>query len=70
MKILELTSDVVFKAFMMSENTKDYKARLISLITGIDEKLLKNAVYRSVEFPISNKKDKIYNKIKYIKYSK
>lgn len=58
MKILELTSDVVFKAFMMSENTKDYKARLISLITGIDEELLKNAVYRSVEFPIN--KDKIY----------
>ena len=37
MKLLELTSDVVFKSFMMSEKTNPYKARLIHLITGIPE---------------------------------
>ena len=36
-KLLELTSDVVFKAFMISEKTNRYKARLISLITNIPE---------------------------------
>ena len=37
-RILELTNDIVFKAFMMSENTKEYKARLIHLIIGLNEK--------------------------------
>ena len=42
-KILELTSDIVFKSFMLSEDTKEYTARLISLITKIPEKeILKN----------------------------
>lgn len=59
-KLLELTSDVVFKSFMMSENTIDYKARLIHLITGLPEDDLKKAVYESIELPVSNKNDKVY----------
>ena len=59
-RLLNLTSDVVFKVFMMSENTKGYKARLIHLITGIDEDILLEAEYVSKEYPASNKKDKLY----------
>ena len=49
---LKLTSDIVFKSFMMSKNTNNYKARLIHLITGIPESDLKKAIYQSVELPI------------------
>lgn len=59
-KLLELTSDVVFKAFMISEKTNRYKARLISLITNIPESELLKAKYQSVELPVNNKKDKVY----------
>ena len=60
-KILELTSDIVFKSFMLSEDTKEYTARLISLITKIPEKeILKNAVFNNVELPVKNKSDKRY----------
>lgn len=59
-RILELTSDVVFKAFMMSEKTKEYKAKLIHLITGIEEEKLLEAEYVCKEFPANNKKNKIY----------
>lgn len=59
-RLLELTSDVVFKAFMMSENTKGYKARLIHLITGLEEEKLLEAEYVSKEYPVSQKKDKVY----------
>ena len=59
-RILELTNDIVFKAFMMSENTKEYKERLIHLITGLDEKELLEAEYVCKEFPVNNKKDKVY----------
>lgn len=60
-KILELTSDIVFKSFMLSEDTKEYMARLISLITKIPEKeILKNAVFNNVELPVKNKSDKRY----------
>ena len=59
-RILELTSDVVFKAFMMSEKTKEYKAKLIHLITGIDEEKLLEAEYVCKEFPANNKKNKVY----------
>jgi predicted transposase/invertase (TIGR01784 family) len=59
-KLLELTSDVVFKAFMISEKTNEYKARLISLITNIPESELLKAKYQSIELPINNKKDKVY----------
>ena len=58
--MLELTSDVVFKAFMLSDRTKNYKARLIHLITGIDEDELKNAFYTSEELKINNINDKVY----------
>ncbi len=58
--ILELTSDVVFKAFMLSDNTKEYKAKLIHLITGISYEELLSATYVSKEFPVNNKKDKSY----------
>ena len=60
-KILELTSDIVFKSFMLSEDTKESTARLISLITKIPEKeILKNAVFNNVELPVKNKSDKRY----------
>ena len=59
MKLLELTSDVVFKSFMMSDKTKEYKARLIHLITGIPESELLSATYQSIELPIKHKKDKV-----------
>lgn len=58
--LLELTSDPVFKAFMMSENTKVFKARYISLITGIKEEDLLNAEYTSRELAVNNKQDKTY----------
>ena len=60
-KILELTSDIVFKSFVLSEDTKEYTARLISLITKIPEKeILKNAVFNNVELSVKNKSDKRY----------
>ena len=59
MKLLELTSDVVFKSFMMSEKTKEYKARLIHLITGIPESELLSATYQSIELPVKKKQDKV-----------
>ena len=59
MKLLELTSDVVFKSFMMSDKTKEYKARLIHLITGIPESELLSASYQSIELPVKHKKDKV-----------
>ena len=60
MKILELTSDAVFKAFMLSEETKKYKTKLISEITGIKEEILENAKYTSKELKKNNKKEKTY----------
>ena len=60
MKTLELTSDVVFKSFMLSDNTKNYKARLFSLITGIKEEDLKKAKYTSQELKNANKNHKTY----------
>ena len=59
MKLLELTSDVVFKSFMMSEKTNPYKARLIHLITGIPESELLSATYQSIELPVKKKQDKV-----------
>ena len=60
MKLLELTSDVVFKSFMISDKTKEYKARLIHLITGIPENELMSATYQSIELPVKHKKDKVF----------
>ena len=34
-KLLELTNDVIFKSFMLDEETNNYKAELINYITGI-----------------------------------
>ena len=60
-RLLDLTSDPVFKAFMMSEDTKEYTAKLINLITKIPkEEILKHSVFNNVEIPIRNKKDKRY----------
>ena len=59
MKTLELTSDPVFKSFMLSENTINYKARLIHLITGIPEEVLKSATYTSEEKNIGSAENKI-----------
>ena len=60
MKVLDLKKDTIFKSFMMSKNTNNYKAKLIHLITGISEIDLKKAVYQSIEHPISNSSDKVY----------
>ena len=38
MRLLELTSDVVFKAFMLSNKNNLYKSKLLSVITKIPEK--------------------------------
>lgn len=59
-KLLELTSDVVFKAFMMSDKVTLYKSKLIHLITGIEEEKLNEAVYVCKEFPVNHKQDKVY----------
>ncbi len=59
-KLLKLTSDVIFKAFMMSKHTNSLKARFIHLVTGIDETLLLNAEYQSTELPVKHKQDKVY----------
>ena len=56
MKLLELTSDSVFKSFMLSENTKNYKARLIHLVTKLPEEDLKKALYTSEENPYKTSK--------------
>ena len=45
---------------MMSEKTNNYKARLIHLITGLDENELKKATYQSIELAINKKNDKVY----------
>ena len=60
MKTLELTSDVVFKAFMMSEKTRKYKARMLNAITEIPIKDLEKAIYTSNELPVENKNNKVY----------
>ena len=60
-RLLDLTSDPVFKEFMLSEDTKEYTAKLINLITKIPkEEILKHSVFNNVEIPIRNKKDKRY----------
>lgn len=59
-KYLELTSDVIFKEFMMSENTKEFKADLIHTITKIPVKDLIKAVYSSKELVGKHKNDKVY----------
>ena len=60
MRLLELTSDTVFKAFMMSEKTINYKAKLIHLITDIPYEELLKATYTSEELPVGNKNNKTY----------
>ena len=59
-KYLELTSDVVFKEFMMSENTREFKADLINAITNLPIKDLLKAEYSSKELVGKNKKDKVF----------
>lgn len=59
-EILKLTSDTLFKAFMLSKHTNRLKARMIHLVTGIDEELLLHAEYQSTELPVKHKKDKVY----------
>ena len=48
-KLLELTSDVVFKSFMTSDNTLEYKALLLSEITGISKEVFLKASYIAKE---------------------
>jgi len=47
--ILPLTSDIVFKSFMISDDTKEYKAHMLNAITGIPVDLLLDAEYISEE---------------------
>ncbi len=60
-KLLNLTSDVIFKNFFMNENTIEYTAEFINLITGIPkEEIMKKAVFENIELPIINKNSKRY----------
>lgn len=60
-KLLNLTSDVIFKNFFMNENTIEYTAEFINLITGIPkEEIIKKAVFENIELPIINKNSKRY----------
>ncbi len=59
-KLLELTSDVVFKSFMLSEATTNFKARLLHQITNIPEDDLKKATYESSELSGDSKFSKVY----------
>lgn len=59
-RLLKLTSDVVFKEFMISGNIREYKARLIHLIPGLDEDKLLKVKYVCKEFSVNHKKDKTY----------
>ena len=60
-KLLTLTSDVIFKNFFMNENTIEYTAEFINLITGIPkEEIMKKAVFENIELPIINKNSKRY----------
>ncbi len=60
-RLLELTSDVVFKNFFMSENTIEYTAEFINLITGIPkEEIMNNAIFENIELPIIHKNSKQY----------
>ena len=69
-KLLELTSDPVFKAFMISERTNALKARMIHLITGLDEESLLKAEYQSIELPVHHKNGKTYKTDVIIKIGK
>ena len=46
---------------MLSEETRNYKAKLIHLITGLDYDKLLQATYISKELPVTNKNNKVYN---------
>ena len=58
--MLDLTFDPLFKAFMLSDNTKHYKAELFSLITGIPEELFLDAKYTSEELKINRENEKAF----------
>jgi len=59
-KYLELTSDIVFKEFMMSEKTKEFKADLLNAITKIPVKELLKAEFSSNELVGNSKDDKVF----------
>ena len=46
---------------MLSDETKEYKAKLIHLITNLDYDKLLNATYVSKELSVTNKNNKVYN---------
>lgn len=46
---------------MLSDKTRNYKAKLIHLITGLDYDKLLLATYISKELPVTNKNNKKYN---------
>ena len=46
---------------MLSDETKEYKAKLIHLVTNLDYDKLLNATYVSKELSITNKNNKVYN---------
>ena len=59
-KYLELTSDVIFKEFMMSEKTREFKAELLNIITKIPKKELLKAEYSSKELVGQHMNSKVY----------
>ena len=56
-----LTSDIIFKSFMLDDDVKEYKAELIHLITNIPkEDILNNSIYINNELPINTRNNKRY----------
>ena len=68
--MLDLTFDPLFKAFMLSDNTKHYKAELFSLITGIPEELFLDAKYTSEELKVNHENAKTLKTDVIIKFNK
>ena len=59
-KTLELTSDVVFKAFMTSNKTLKYKSYLLSEITKLPREIFMKAEYKTIELNPKHGKSKVY----------
>ena len=66
-KLLELTSDVVFKSFMTSENTLEYKSLLLSEITGIPKEVFMEASYITKELNPKQRKNKTFRTDVFVK---
>ncbi len=66
-KLLELSSDVVFKAFMTSDNTLEYKVLLLSEITTLPKEFFVNASYTTRELNPDHKLTKTFRTDVFVK---